>query len=188
MTFDTLQWLLFPAPPPSHTALAVPPCLPCFTGTGQQHKSWHLSWAKWSPLLHWCLWAAFTCVSFSASSEIADLRPVTPRISTSHWANGFRSPLASGARSNHSLRGSYYASSPPPPPPSNTCSQMPQWWDGGHMWAPHRLRPLAGAHDALSHQPSGTGGCLPDTQTVLPLSARQESPPPHRQHDGGMLY
>ena len=95
-----------PTPPCS------PPCLPCFTGTGRQHRSWRLSWAKWSPLL---LWAAFTCVSFNASSEIADLRPVTPGISTSHWANGFRSPPASGARSNRSLRGSYYASPPPPP-------------------------------------------------------------------------
>ena len=146
MTFDTLLWLLFPAPPPP---LPPPPplqspCLPCFAGNGRQHRSWRLSWAKWSPLLHWCLWAAFTSVSFSASSEITDLRPVTPGISTSSWANGFRSPPASGARSNRSLRVSL------------------------SRFLPH-----------LSHQPSGTGGCLPGTQTVLPLSARQKSPPPH---------
>ena len=112
-----------PLPPPPHplaySACSLS-CLPCFTGTGQQHRSWRLSWAKWSPLLHWCLWAAFTCVSFSASSEIAGFRPVTTGISTSHWANGFRSPPASGARSNHSLRCSYYVSFPPPLHPPGT--------------------------------------------------------------------
>ena len=50
---------------------------------------------------------------------------------------------------------------------------------GGTCGPPHSLRPLAGAHDVLSHQTSGTGGCLPGTQTVSPLSGREVSPPPH---------
>ena len=113
-----------------------------------------------------------------------------PGISTSHWASSFRSPPASGTRSNRSLRGFLSRFLPPLPPttPGTPVHRRLSDGVGDTCGPPHSFRALAGAHDALSHQLSGTGGCLPGTQTVLPLSGRQESPPPHGQHDGGMLY
>ena len=80
--------------------------------------------------------------------------------------------------------GSHHASSPPGTPVHGRLSGGL----GSTCGLPHSLRPLAGEHDVLSHQPSGTGGCFSCAQTVSPLSDRQDSPPPHGQHDRGMLH
>ena len=80
--------------------------------------------------------------------------------------------------------GSYYDSSPPGTPVHRRLGSGV----GSTCGIPHSFRALAGEHDVLSHQPSGTGGCLPGSQAVSPLSGRQESPPSHGQHDGVVLH
>ena len=105
----------------------------------------------------------------------------------------FQESTSQWARLNGSLRGFLLRFLPPPhasplPTPGTPVHRRVSGGVGGTCGPPHRLRPLAGAPDVLSHQSSGTGGCLSGTQAVSPLSGRQESPPPHGQHDGGMLY
>ena len=182
MTFDTLQWLVFPAP---HRIQCLQSLLSSLLhrdlATARELASLLGQMESFAPLVPW---AAFTSASFSATSKTTGLRLAVPRISTSHWAIGFTSPPASGARSNGSLRGFLLRSRPPGTPVHRRLGTGV----GGTCGPPHIFRPLAGAHDVLSHQPSGTGGCLLCTQTVSPLSGRQESPPPHRQHDGVMLH
>ena len=52
MTFSTLQWLVFPHPPPIAYGACSPSCLPYFIGTRQRHRSYDHSWARWSPSHH----------------------------------------------------------------------------------------------------------------------------------------
>ena len=55
-------------------------------------------------------------------------------------------------------------SPPPPPSPGTPVHRRLSGGLGSTCGPPHSLRPLAGEHDVLSHQPSGTGGCLPGSQ------------------------
>ena len=180
MTFDTLRWLVFPAP----------------------HRIQRLQ-SLLSSLLHRGWATARELVSLLGQME--SFAPLVPlgRLHKRKFQHLFRDrwcqachpwylhiPLGEWFQQSTSQWGKieWLSQGVPIMLPGTPVHRHLSGGVGGTCGPPHSLWPPAGAHDVLSHQHSGTGGCCPGTQTVFPLSGRQESLPPHAQHDGGMLH
>ena len=186
MTCDTLQWLVFPPPPPSpsHTVPAVPPNFHASQGLGNSTR------VGVSPGLNGVLCSTGASGTPAQAQVSAPLQgplvsgpsPLGSPHPTGRVVSAVYQPVGQDRMALPG--GSYHASFPPGAPVHGRLSG-----GLGRTWGPpHSLRPLAGAHDVLSHHPSGPGGCFPGTRTVSPFSDRQDSPPPHGQHDCGALH
>ena len=170
--------------PPSHTAPAVPPVFLASQGPG---NSTGVSITSGSDGIICAPSASGSPAQAQVSAPlqgtlVSGPPPLGSPHPTGRVVSGLHQPVEQDRMALSG--GSYHTSSPPGAPVHGRLSGGL----GSTCGLPHSLRPLAGAHDVLSHQPSGTGGCFSCAQTVSPLSDRQDSPPPHGQHDRGMLH